>query len=173
MTRSPGKLEALLDSGPAEDLPVLLKALGSKQAPKPGQETSLGPTAEMRPSGSGIPHIVLFSYPPSASPPAPLAPHTLDALFKHLANRTHMVLVSDASGPDTQIEVMRQADARVLLYEPTLSSISAVVRRLAWLGTDHHATLIECLPRMRRYALSPANVRYALAERPPGRDRAV
>jgi pilus assembly protein CpaE len=162
-----GKLEALLGNGPAEDLPELLQALGSKQATEPSQETSLGRAAEMRPSDSGMPHISLFSYPPLASPPAPLAPYMLEALLKHLANRTHMVLVSDVSGPDMQIEVMRQADARVLLYEPTLSSISVVVRRLAWLGTDHHATLIECLPRMRRYALSPANVRYALAERRP------
>ncbi len=162
-----GKLEALLDTGPAGDLTALLEALGSQEALRLGQETAPGNDAGTRPALSGEPRISLFAYPSSETPPLPPAPHVLEALFKHLANRTHMVLVSDVSGPDAQIEVMRQADARILLYEPTLSSISAAVRRLAWLGTDHHATLVECLPRMPRYALSPANVRYALAERRP------
>ena len=91
----------------------------------------------------------------------------LYALLKHLANRSHIVLVTGVSEPGMQLELMRWADARVLLYEPTLPSISAAVHRLAWLGAEHPATLVQSLPRMRRYALSSSHMRYALAERRP------
>ena len=69
--------------------------------------------------------------------------------------------------PDTRIDIMRQADVRVLLYEPTLPSISAAVHCLALLGADCPSTLVQCHARTRKSALSPAQIRYALAERRP------
>ena len=89
------------------------------------------------------------------------------ALFKHLANRTHVVLVTGMADPETQLRILSEADARVLLYEPTMPSISAAVRQLARLGADRPVTLVQCATRRRRYALSPAHVRYALADRRP------
>ena len=62
---------------------------------------------------------------------------------------------------------MQHADARVLLYEPTLPSISAAVHCMAQLGPDHPSILVQSHSRMRRSALSPAQIRYALAERRP------
>ena len=78
-----------------------------------------------------------------------------------------MVLVTGVLDPDTRIEIMRGADMRMLVYEPTLSSISAAVHCLAMLGPDCASTLVQCHSRMRRSALSPAQIRYALAERRP------
>ena len=62
---------------------------------------------------------------------------------------------------------MQRSDARVLLYEPTLASLSAAVRSLALLGTSHPATLVQSSPRMARSGLSPAHIRYALGDRRP------
>jgi hypothetical protein len=69
--------------------------------------------------------------------------------------------------PEARAAIMRQADARVLIYEPTLASISSAVHCLALLGTEHPALLVQCHPRMRKSTLSPAQIRYALAERRP------
>lgn len=91
----------------------------------------------------------------------------MQALVEHLANRAHAVLVTGLSDPEVRLKVMQDADTRVLLYEPTLPSISEAVRCLALLGTEHPATLVQCHPRSRRSALSPAQIRYALAERNP------
>ena len=68
---------------------------------------------------------------------------------------------------DTRLEIMQRADARVLQFEPTLSSLSAAVRGLALLGTNYPVTLTQCLPRMPKSRLSPAHVRYALGDRRP------
>ncbi len=62
---------------------------------------------------------------------------------------------------------IQRADARVALYEPTLASIGAAVRLMARIGTRHPVALVQCSTRMRRYPLSPAHVRYALADRRP------
>ena len=78
-----------------------------------------------------------------------------------------MVLVAGLFDPDARTEIMQQADARLLLYEPTLPSISAAVHCLTLLGSEHPTILVQCHPRMRRSALSPAQIRYALAERRP------
>ena len=84
-----------------------------------------------------------------------------------LANRAHVVLACGLLDPGTRTEVMQQADARVLLYEPTLPSISAAVHCLALLGSEHPTVLVQNHPRMRRSTLSQAQIRYALAERRP------
>ena len=62
---------------------------------------------------------------------------------------------------------MQSADARVLLYEPTLPSISTTVHTLAQLGPEHPSILVQSHPRQPKSALSPAQIRYALAERRP------
>ena len=97
-------------------------------------------------------------------PPSPAAAR---ALLEHLANRSHVVLAAGVTDPETRAELMQHADARVLLYEATLPSISVAVRCLALLGKEHSTTLVQSHPRMRRSALSPAQIRYALADRRP------
>ena len=87
--------------------------------------------------------------------------------MRHVANQAHVVLVTGVVDPDTRIDIMRQADVRVLLYEPTLPSISNAVHCLALLGAECPSTLVQCHVRMRKSALSSAQIRYALAERRP------
>ena len=55
----------------------------------------------------------------------------------------------------------------MLLYEPTLSSLSVAVRSLALLGTKCPATLVQCRSRTPRSALSATHIRYALGDRRP------
>ena len=113
------------------------------------------------------PRVSLIAYAPQPALPAAPSPDSVFTLLGHLANRTHLVLVSGFPDPVMQLEVMQRADARVLLYEPTLSSLSAAVRSLALLGTSHPATLVQSSPRMTRSGLSPAHIRYALGDRKP------
>lgn len=159
------KLPALLDVEPRDGLGPLL--------------ASLGPDA----SGEGEPYtdpdeidgistpvedgISLIAHCPAERLPENPDATAMSALFKHLANRTHAVLVTGVPDPETRLQVMCEADARVLLFEPTVPSVSAAVRQLARLGADRPATLVQCSTRRRRYALSPAHVRYALADRRP------
>ncbi len=160
-----GRLPALLGSEPAEGLPALLEAL-SAQA---GNDTDVGAAAD-RIDGVCMPvdaQVSLFAYAPDLALPAAPSSVSLLRLLGHLANRTHLVLVRGFPDPVTQLDIMQQTDARVLLYEPTLSSLSAAVRCLALLGTSHPATLVQSLPRMPRSALSPAHIRYALGDRKP------
>ena len=78
--------------------------------------------------------LSVIAYAPSdALPPTPGAA-SVRTLLGHLANRTHVVLVTGFPNPDTRLEIMQWADARVLLYEPTLSSLSAAVRSLGAAG---------------------------------------
>ena len=172
-----GTLSTLLGAEPAGDLPALLATLGSGQL---DSDQTLDPDEPLDPDPSisperldsicapaGAAGISLVAY-PSAGPlpeaPSPLAVRTL---LGHLANRAHVVLVAGLFDPDARTEIMQQADARLLLYEPTLPSISAAVHCLALLGSEHPTILVQCHPRMRRSALSPAQIRYALAERRP------
>lgn len=114
-----------------------------------------------------VPGISVIGYPRSGPlPPSPSA-LAVGVLLRHLANQAHVVLVAGIIDPDTRIDIMRQADVRVLLYEPTLPSISTAVHCLALLGADCPSTLVQCHARMRKSALSPAQIRYALAERRP------
>lgn len=160
-----GKVSVALETHPRKGLSEILTSL--EMAGSAETEPSIDPAkleAASTPVSAGV---SLIGYPLDG--PLPGRP-TLPALFtllKHLANRAHVVLVTGIPEPGMQLELMQWADARVLLYEPTLPSISAAVHRLAWLGTEHPAALVQCLPRMRRYALSSAHIRYALAERNP------
>ena len=160
-----GKLSSLLEARPESGLQSLVASID------PAEVANTRLTIDRdhldRISAPGALGISLIAYPPTGSPPELPSLPLLLAVLKHLANRTHVVLVAGATDPELQVEIMRQSDARVLLYEPSLPSVSAAVRQLAWLGTEGTTTLVECRTRMRRYALSPAHIRYAFAERRP------
>ena len=171
-----GPIAIRLGVKPAGDLPALLAALDASppdsdqdfDADEPlVPDFTLSPEqidSVCTPAGTGL---SLVAYPPSGPlPDAPPLP-SVRTLLGHLANRAHTTLVTDLFDPDVRIGIMQQADARVVLYEPTLASIGAAVHHLAMLGPEHAATLVQCHPRMRRSALSPAQIRYALAERRP------
>ena len=176
-----GKLASRLGVEPRGDLAELLAAIdpgidaGSPEGPDesaiPGEAPDSAPPVPcdlveevIAPAGA---QISLVAY-PLAGPPAPAAPPAaVCALLGQLANRTHVVMVSGMADPEARTAIMREADARVLLYEPTLASISSAVHCLASLGREYATVLVQCHPRMRRSALSPAQIRYALAERRP------
>ncbi len=184
-----GALSALLDTEPAGDLPALLatldpgRLLESGRSPDPGGRDDPGrafdpdespdPGQPVNPDelsavcAPAQPGVSLVAYPPAGPLPAAPSPPAVQALVEHLANRAHAVLVTGFPDPEVRLEIMRNADARVLLYEPTLPSISEAVRCLALLGTEHPATVVQCHPRSPRSTLSPAQIRYALAERRP------
>ena len=160
-----GKIPAVLGVGPRDGLSELLDSLAVDESAE--TEPSIDPDrleALCTPVASGV---TLIGYPPAGPLPERPSVPALYTLFQHLANRAHIVLVTGISDPGIQFELMQWADARILVYEPTLSSIGGAVHRLAWLGGDHPATLVQCLSRRHRYALSSAQIRYALAERRP------
>ncbi len=181
-------LSALLGAEPAGDLPALLAdldpassgaaAAGDDPAERSAAIAPDGYTPPVAPerldavsAAAGDEDAISFVAWPAAGageavrePPSPAA---VRALLGHLANRSHVVLATGISEPETRAELMQHADARVLLYEATLPSISVAVRCLALLGKEHSTTLVQSHPRMRRSALSPAQIRYALADRRP------
>ena len=160
-----GKLAALLEVEPRDGLSTLVTAPG----PEGDEDTQ--PRIDPGRLDSGVdpatPGLSLIAYPADGPLPASPDAAALADLFRRLANRTHAVLVTGAADPETRLAVLREADARVLVFEPTLASIGAAVRLMAQLETGCSVTLIQCSTRMRRYALSPAHVRYALADRRP------
>ncbi|MDE0382041.1 MAG: hypothetical protein OXI20_22630 [Rhodospirillales bacterium] len=160
-----GRLPGLLGVEPAEGLPAIFAALGSQTA----GDCDAGAATD-RIEGVGVttePGVSLIAYATAPTLPPPPSPDALSRLLAHLANRTHLVLVTGFPDPVLQLEVLQRADTRVLLYEPTLASLSAAVRSLALLGTSHPATLVQSSPRMARSGLSPAHIRYALGDRRP------
>lgn len=160
-----GKLSARLGVEPGDGLRPLLASIGAGAADDPDPHIDPDRIDEIStPAASGI---SLIAYPRTEALPESADAAALSALFRHLANRTHLVLATGMPDPETQLLLMRDADARVLVYEPTIASVGAVVRRLARLGTDRPATLVQCSTRGRRYTLSPAHVRYALGDRRP------
>lgn len=160
-----GKLPSLLDARPRDGLASLLASVGPDEAD--GVDPYIDPERIDRISTPAAAGISLIAHAHADRLPDNPDAAALSVLFKHLANRTHAVLVTGVPDPETRLEVMRSADARVLLYEPTLPSVSAAVRQLARLGGDRPALLVQCSTRNRRYALSSAHVRYALADRRP------
>ena len=160
-----GKMAVLLDAEPRDGLASVL-------AP-PGPDTGDDPDSRFDArlldgiAASAAPGISLVAYPASGSLPARPDTAMLSALFRHLANRTHAVLVTGAPDPAMQLEILRRADMRAVLFEPALASIGTAVRLMAELGTRYPVSLIQCSTRMRRYPLSPAHIRYALADRRP------
>ena len=170
-------LSNLLGVEPAGDLAALLAFLdpGRHDADPPldpdePRDSDPAISAELVDSicaPTGTAGISLIAYPSSGPLPEAPSPAAVHTLLGILANRTHVVLVAGLHDPGTRTAIMQQADARVLLYEPTLPSISAAVHCLALLGPEHPITLVQTHPRMRRSTLSQAQIRYALAERSP------
>ena len=160
-----GRLPSLLGVEPADGLAALLTALGSGEP----ADTESGFSADQvdrvcAPVDAGL---SVVAHAPADSLPQALNVAAVGTLLEHLANRTHVVLVTGFPDPDSRLEIMQRADARVLLYEPTLSSLSEAVRSLALLGTKCPATLVQCLSRAPRSALSSSHIRYALGDRRP------
>ena len=164
-----GRLPGLFGAAPADGLSALLAALASVAPAEAEAEAEPGMTPD-RVDGVCVPAdagISLLAYRPVDDLPPSPSPAAVCRLLEHLANRTHLVLVTGLPDPDMQLQIMQRADARVLLYEPTLSSLSAAVRSLALLGTKNPTTLVQCLARAPKSGLSPAHVRYALGDRRP------
>ena len=172
-----GKLPTRLGVEPRGDLAELLATIdpgypeGPDDGTAPDEAVDFGPPIAsdlvddvIALAGAGI---SLVAYPRSGPPPATPPPRAVCTLLGQLANRTHVVMVSGMSDPDARTVIMRHADARVLIFEPTLSSISSAVHCLALLGKEHSTVLVQCHPRTGRSTLSPAQIRYALAERRP------
>ena len=172
-----GSLSDLLDATPAGDLSALLATLdagrsnpdetpGTDEAPDTDPTLSPGQLDSIRAS-SATAGTSLVAYPPAGPLPSPPSSTAIAALLGHLANQAHVVLATGLFDPELRTSVMQHADAGVLLYEPTLPSISAAVQCLARLGPEHATVLVQSHPRMRRSTLSQAQIRYALAERHP------
>ena len=160
-----GRLPGLLGAAPPDGLSALLAEIRPETAGE--DETAIPAERIDRLCVQAEAGVSVIGHAAGASlPPAPSA-DAVHTLLGHLANRTHLVLVAGFSDPDMQLEIMQRADARVLVYEPTLVSLSAAVRRLALLGTGFPATLVQCFSRTARSSLSSAQVRYALGDRQP------
>ena len=157
---------------PPGDLAALLAALDSGVEPEEDErpvdfEPEISPEHFDRICVRTDSDISFISYPLADALPPPPSARAVGAFLRYLANRAHVVLLAGIVDPDSRTPIMLQADMRVLVYEPTLSSISAAVHCLAMLGPECTFTLVQCHARMRRSALSPAQIRYALAERRP------
>ena len=172
-----GKLATRLGVEPRGDLAELLADIdpghpdGTDDGTAPGEAHDFGPPIASDLVEGVIAHAgartSLVAYPRAGSPPTAPPPRALCMLLGQLANLAHVVMVSGMADPEVRTAIMRTADARVLLFEPTLSSISSAVHSLALLGREHSTLLVQCHPRMRRSPLSTAQIRYALAERRP------
>ena len=172
-----GSLSDLLDATPAGDLSALLATLdagrsnpdetpGTDETPDTDPTLSPGQLDSIRAS-SATAGVSLVAYPPAGPLPSPPSSTAVATLLGHLANQAHVVLATGLFDPELRTSVMQNADAGVLLYEPTLPSISAAVQCLARLGSEHATVLVQSHPRMRRSTLSQAQIRYAMAERHP------
>ena len=160
-----GRLHRLLGIRPVSGLSDLLESLGGHVPAD--TEPAIAPDQIDQVCTRADNGLTLVAYTPLAPPQRSPTSNAVCRLLAHLANRTHLVLVTGFPDGDMRLEIMQRADARVLQFEPTLSSLSAVVRGLALLGTNYPVTLIQCLPRMPKSRLSPAHVRYALGDRRP------
>lgn len=160
-----GRLAAMLDTHPADGLSSLLVTL-DRNTPT-DSEPDVAPDQVDNVCATADESISLLAYCPAAALPPSPSPTAVCKLLEHLANRTHLVLVTGFPDPDLQLSTLQRADAQVLLYEPTLTSLSAAVRNLALLDTKTRTTLVQSIPRMPKSALSSAHIRYALGDRRP------
>ena len=172
-----GSLSNLLDATPAGDLSALLATLDAGQS-SPDESTDPDEALDTDPTlspgqldsiraSSGTAGVSLVAYPPAGPLPGAPSSAAVAALLGHLGNQAHVVLATGLFDPELRTSVLQNADAGVLLYEPTLPSISAAVQCLARLGPEHATVLVQSHPRMRRSTLSQAQIRYALADRHP------
>ena len=172
-----GKVAARLDTEPRGDLAGLLAHLEPGSAAEDGVPAVPDESAELVPLDGfdRIGEVIaptatavsLLAYPSTGPAPAAPTPAAVCELLRDLANRARLVMVSGITDPQARAEVMQRSDARVLLYEPTLPSISAAVQCLALVGADYPTLLVQSHPRVPKSALSAAQIRYAFAERRP------
>ena len=162
-------LSSLLGAEPAGDLPALLAEIAPSEPADPDEAEAIEATISPEqldtvcaPADDGL---SLVAFPKRGALPEALSPAVVNTLLEHLANRAHTVFVTGALDPEARSEILNRADARVILYEPTLTSISTAVHCLALLGTEFPAILVQCHPRVRKSTLSPAQIRFALAGR--------
>ncbi len=145
--------------------------------PPAGLEELLGLAASGNPTGpdmldgmcaSAGPRLSVYGYRAGDGvPPAP-TPAAVHWLTEQLANRSHLVIVDGMVDPEMLFPVFEDADERVLVYEPTLVSLNHVTHILALLGERREVVLVENHTRARKSALSPRQIRQALAGREPG-----
>lgn len=168
-----GKLSGLLGAAPAPGLAVALATLARPEAEDEDDDETAGDRGEdlgaridalCAPAGPGV---SLVAYTVAGPLPPPAGAAAARTLLDHLANRAHAVLVVGMQGPETRLEVLDGADSRIVLFEPTLSSIVSAARTVALLGKERPAILAESRTRTRESALSRAQIRYALADRAP------
>lgn len=170
-------LSTLLGAEPAGDLAGLIATLGTEPS---DSDRAPDPAAPLDADGFVSPELIdgvcasadvggisLVAYPSQGPLPEAPSAQAVHSLLATLANRAHVVLVRGPHDPVARTALMQQADARVLLYEPTLASIGMAVHCLALLGPELATVLVQNHPRMRRSTLSPAQIRYAMAERRP------
>ena len=159
LERPSGTLPLMLDIEPATGLDELLDIAATTGAPDP----NLIDGVRARPS----PRLSVYGYRPDDNLPPRPPPGAVQWLTEQLANRSHLVIVDGLADTDTLFSVLENADERVLVFEPTLVSLSRVVYRLARLGKGRQVLLVENHTRMRKSALSAEEVRYTLAGRNP------
>ena len=170
-------LSTLLGAAPAGDLTALFATLDSGASdtePPPDSDGMLDiePLVDTESldrlcAPTDTAGISLVAYPGTGPMPEAASPAAVRNLLATMANRAHVVLVAGLHDPESRTAIMQEADARVLVYEPTLPSIGAAVHCLALLGPEHPALLVQSHPRMRRSTLSKAQIQYALADRRP------
>ncbi len=157
--RTFGALPWMLDVEPAAGLDELFGLVVPDQPPAAEMIDSVSVAAG--------PRISVYGYRPGdGAPPAP-DPVAVHWLTEQLANRSHLVVVDGMADADTLFAVFENADERVLVYEPTLVSLSHVAHTLALLGEGRDVVLVENHTRAPKSALSPKQVRDALAGREP------
>lgn len=116
-----GRIPALLGVEPADGLPALLAALDTG-APADAEAGNIAERVDLVCTPADAELSVIAYAPAESLSPAPSAT-AVRTLLEHLANRTQVVLVTGFRDPDTSLDIMQRADARVLLCEPTLSSL--------------------------------------------------
>jgi pilus assembly protein CpaE len=159
LERTSGALPLMLDVEPAVGLDELLDIAAKTAEPNPDLLDGVRTAA--------APRISVYGYRPDDSPPPQPTAGAVQWLTEQLANRSHLVIVDGLADTDTLFSVLENADERVLVFEPTLVSLSRVVYRLARLGKGRQVLLVENHTRMRKSALSAEEVRYTLAGRNP------
>jgi len=115
----------------------------------------------------GIAKVALVAYPHSDSLPVVPSVDTAQSLIAQLANRASIVLLCGIPDPELLAALMNKCDNRVVLYEPTLLSISVAVQCLVLLDTDNPPILVQSNCRGPRISLSAAQIRYALGDQEP------
>ena len=159
LERTAGALPLMLDVEPSVGLDELLDIAGTEAEPSPDLLDGVRTVA--------APRISVYGYRPDDSLPPQPAAGAVQWLTEQLANRSHLVIVDGLTDIDTLFSVLENADERVLVFEPTLVSLNRTVRRLAMLGKERQAVLVENHTRAAKNALAADEVRYTLAGRAP------